>query len=221
MKKSFGFPLGSALLLALFATSIFPAASDAVLPEGTQLTLQLNKNLSTRANREGDPFTAVVTVPVYLGDRMIIPKGSVVNGSISRILRPGRFKGKAVMNLLFQSIDIPGRGQIPIVATLIKMDPEGNGSIHSEGSVEGEGSQTTDIGRVLTPGLIGAGIGILAGGGKGAAIGGGIGAAIGLTAVFTSRGKDLEVHRGSTLDIALDRPLMIPSEGDDSAFRNR
>jgi hypothetical protein len=181
----------------------------------------LNKNLSTKTNSEGDPFTAVVTMPVYLGDRMVIPKGSLVNGSISRILRPGRFKGKAVMNLRFQSIDIPGRGQTPIVATLVSMDPDGNGGIRSEGSVEGEGSTTNDAGRVLTPGLIGAGIGTLAGGGKGAGIGAGIGTAIGLASVFTSRGKDLEVHRGSTLGIALDRPLTIPSESDDSATRNR
>jgi len=221
MTRYFSRLLGIVLLVAVFAPSVLPAASESVLPEGTRLTLQLNKNLSTKTNSEGDSFTAVVTTPVYLGDRMAIPKGSVVNGSISRILRPGRFKGKAMMNLRFQSIDIPGRGQTPIVATLVRMDPDGNGSIISEGTAEGEGSTAKDAGRVLTPAIIGAGIGTLAGGGKGAGIGAGLGTAIGLASVFTSRGKDLEVHRGSTLDIVLDRPLAIPSEGDDSANRDR
>ena len=41
--------------------------------------------------------------------------------------------------------------------------------------------------------------------GKGAAIGAGVGAAIGLATVFSTRGKDLQVRRGATMDIALDR----------------
>jgi hypothetical protein len=219
MKQCLGLTLSFALLLSVFALPL--AASDPILPEGTRITLQLNDNLSTSRNSEGDSFTAVVTHPVLLGERMAIPKGSVVTGSISRILRPGRFKGKAVMYLLFQSISIPGRGNVPIVATLVRIDPEGNGGVHSEGGVKGEGSTGPDVGRVLTPGIVGAGIGALGGGGKGAAIGGGVGTAIGLATVFTTRGKDLEVQRGSTMDISLDRPLAIPPEGEDAAAKNR
>jgi hypothetical protein len=188
------------------------AASDTVLPEKTRITLQLNNRLSTRVNSEGDAFTAYVTAPVLIGDKIVIPKGSVVTGSISRIIRPGRFKGKAVLNVLFQSIEIPGRGQVPIAASLARMDADGEAGIRSEGTVVGEGSEGNDIGRVVMPGIVGAGVGTLAGGGKGAAIGGGIGAAIGLAAVFATRGKEIEVPRGSTLDITLDKPLAIPPE---------
>jgi hypothetical protein len=209
------------LLLALSISPMCLADSDLVLPEGTRITLQLNNQLSTKTNSEGDSFDAVVMVPVYLGDRMVIPKGSVVAGSISRIIRPGRFKGKAVMNLLFQTISIPGRGKMPITATLVKVDPEGNAGIRSEGTVIGEGSAGSDMAKVITPGLVGAGIGTLAGGGKGAGIGAGVGGAIGRATVFTSRGKDIEVMRGSTLDISLDRPLVLSSEGGGTAARNR
>lgn len=221
VKRCFSLTLSLALLLVFFNPPVSLAASEMILLEGTRITLQLNDRLSTKSNSEGDDFTAVVTTPVYLSDRIAIPKGSWVTGRISRILRPGRFKGKAVMNLLFQSINIPGRGQMPIMATLVRVDPEGNGGIRSEGSLEGEGSTGSDIGKVLIPGLAGAGIGTVAGGGKGAGMGAAIGAAVGLATVFTSRGKDLEVHRGSTLDISLDRPLTIPPEGEDAAARNR
>ncbi len=220
MKHCCSVILSFTLLLGLILPSVSLAASDTVLPEGTRITLQLNNNLSTKTNNEGDPFTAVVTTPVYFGDRMVIPKGSEVTGSIARITRPGRIKGKAVMYLLFQSIRIMGHGQIPIMATLVSVDSERNG-VHSEGGVEGPGSTGSDITRVLIPGLIGGGIGTITGGGKGAAIGGGIGAAIGLSGVFLSRGKDLEVRRGSTLEIALDRPLTVPPEGEDVSVRNR
>jgi hypothetical protein len=197
------------------------AGSELTLPEGTRISLQLNDHLSTKLNSEGDKFTANVIVPVYQGDRLVIPKGSTVSGSVSRVLRPGRIKGKAVMNLLFQSIRVPGRGELPIVASLAHVDPEGNAGVQGEGSVKGEGSAAGDVARVLTPGLVGAGIGGLAGGGRGAAIGGGVGAAVGLATIFSTRGKDLEMRRGSTMEISLDRALTIPAETDVRAVRNR
>jgi hypothetical protein len=197
------------------------AGGEAVLQEGTRISLQLNDHLSTKVNVEGDRFSANVIAPVYLGDRLIIPKGSIVTGSVSRVLRPGRFKGKAVMNLLFQSIRVPGRGEINIVASLAHVDAEGNSGIQSEGTIRGEGSAGRDAARVLTPGLSGAGIGAIAGGGKGAAIGAGVGAAVGLATIFSTRGKDIEMRRGSTMDIALDRPLSLPGENDFRSSRTR
>jgi hypothetical protein len=195
--------------------------SEAVLQEGTRISLQLNDHLSTRGNLEGDRFTANTIAPVYLGDRLIIPKGSIVTGSVSRVLRPGRFKGKAVMNLLFQSIRVPGRGEITIVASLAHVDAEGNPGIQSEGTIPGEASKGRDAARVLTPGLTGAGIGAIAGGGKGAAIGAGVGAAVGLATIFSTRGKDIEMRRGSTMEIALDRPLALPGENDSRGSHTR
>ena len=82
--------------------------------------------------------------------------------------------------------------------------------IHTEGTLEGKGSAGKDVGKVLAPGLAGAGIGSLAGGNKGAGIGGGIGIGIGLANVFWTRGKDLELHRGSTMEISLEQALEIP-----------
>ena len=221
MKELWNLTLVCVLMVTLPIALAFPAMPDTVLPEKTRITLQLNTHLSTKVNSEGDAFTAYVTAPILLGDRIVIPKGSVVNGSISRILRPGRFKGKAVMNLLFQSISIPGHGQLPIVASLARVDSQGHGAIRSEGTVEGESSEGNDIGKVLVPGITGAGIGGLTGGAKGAAIGSGVGAAIGLATVFATRGKEIEVLRGATLEILLDQPLTIPPEGEGSASENR
>lgn len=186
-------------------------AADTILPEGTRISLQLNDDLSTKSNSEGDAFTAIVMAPVNSGDKIVIPKGSVVNGSISRMIRPSRFRGKAGMYLLFQSISIPGRGQLPIFATATRINSPGSGDVGIEGRIEGKGSGES-AGKIVAPALVGAGIGTIAGGGKGAAIGTGAGIGIGLATVFTSRGKHLELRRGSTMDIALDRPLAVPSE---------
>jgi hypothetical protein len=184
--------------------------SETTLAEGTVIQLELNDHLSSKLNREGDTFTASVTVPVYVSERLVVAKGSLVTGNISRIIRPGRFKGKAVMNLVFQSIRLPGRGEVPILASLERLgSSKGSAQVMSESRVEGDGSAGGDVARVAAPSLAGAGIGSLAGGGSGAAIGAGIGAAVGLGTVFTTRGKDLEIPRGSGMEIRLDRPLQV------------
>jgi hypothetical protein len=187
-------------------------AGDITVPERTRIVLRLNDALSSKLNSEGDSFSAEVIVPVFVGEQLAIPKGSVVRGHVSRILRPGRFKGKAVMNLLFQSIRVPGRGSYPIVASLAKVDPRGNEGTRSEGTIVAEGSSGRDAARVLRPGLSGAGIGALAGSGRGAAIGAGVGTAIGVATVFSTRGKDVELRRGATMEIALERPLYVSAE---------
>lgn len=195
-------------------------AGEATLPEGTRISLQLNDHLSTKQNLEGDPFTANVIAPVFLGDRLIIPKGSVVSGVVSRVLKSGRLKGKAVMNLNFQTIRVPGRGDLPIVASLSRVDSEGNGGVQSEGTIKGPSTTGGDVAKVMAPTLSGAGIGAIAGGGKGSAIGAGVGAAVGLATIFSTRGKDIEMRRGSTLDITLERSLLVPAETDVRAVRN-
>jgi hypothetical protein len=205
-----GFSLAIILLPSIAVSQVGP---EMVLGEGTRISLQLNDQLSTKLNNEGDTFTATVTESVYLKDRLVIPKGSIISGSISRVLRPGRFKGKAVMNLLFHSIRFPGSAvPVPIAASLVRVDQEGNAGVRDEGSITAEASKGRDTVKVAAPTLTGAGIGAIVNGGRGAAIGAGIGAAVGLASVLAGRGKDLELRRGSAMDIVLDRPLAIPGD---------
>jgi len=205
-----------ALALLCLASGRFGISAEPggeiVLVEGTRIFLQLNDYLSTKHNSEGDSFTASVVVPIYLKDRLVLPKGSIVAGSISRIVRPGRFRGKALLNVLFQSIRIGSTGQLPLVASLATIEPVGNAGVKSESTIEGEGSKGKDTAQVAKPALAGAGIGALAGGGQGAVIGTAAGAVVGLGTVFASRGKDVELRRGSTLEIVLNRSLTIPND---------
>jgi len=64
---------------------------------------------------------------------------------------------------------------------------------------------------VATTTVTGAGIGAIAGGGKGAGIGAGIGGLVGLGAVLLTRGPEAQLPRGTTLDIVLERDLVLDS----------
>jgi len=206
------------MLIVFFLPSICPAG-DLVVHEGTKIALQLNDRLSTKNSKEGQRFTAVVAEPVNQGNQLVIPKGSIVTGTVSRISRPGIMKGKAVMNLDFNSISIPGRGEHAIAAVLDAVGSEENGS-HPEGTIKGNGSIKKDFGRVLVPTLVGAGIGALLGGKGGLLIGSGAGAVIGTGGVLATQGDDLELSRGTALKISLEKPLSIPSDTDGATAKN-
>ena len=174
------------------------------LPKGTQITLRLNDTLSTASNMEGDEFTAAVANPVYLGSMIAIPRGSVVTGSVSRILRPDRLKGKAVLDLMFQSIRVQGRKPADIAATITRIDSAGSGVTQNtenfaerEKPAGGAASGRQKIGvRVQPPDEKNPNIGAFGG----------------LPSVFNSQGGDLKIPRGTSMDIKLDRPLILIEE---------
>jgi len=180
-------------------------AEDLHLSKGTQITLQLNDTLSTASNMEGDEFTAAVTNPVYIGDQLIIPKGSVVTGSVSRILRPDRLKGKAVLDLMFQSIRVPGYKTADIAATLTRIDPAGSSGKQNTENFAERDSTTGDTAKSANPKI---GVRAQSPGGKSP----NAGASGGLPSVFNSQGDDLQIPRGTSMDITLDRPLTLTEE---------
>jgi hypothetical protein len=176
--------------------------------EGTKIVFTLNNGLSTKSNREGDPFSGVVSRSVRVGDQVVIPEGSVVRGQVSHVQRPGRVKGRGELGLRFDRLEIPGGETYDLSASLTNLEDEKE-TVNEEGQVKGEGSKKRDAATIGAGAGIGAVIGAIAGGGKGAAIGAGGGAAAGTGLVLLTRGKDVNLKRGSEVAIQLDRPLSI------------
>lgn len=201
-----------AVMVLVSGTAVYAQrAHEVTLNEGTKITIRLNNNLSTKTNRDGDPFTAEVVTPVFYHSSVVIPAGSIVTGRVANLKRPGRITGKADINLRFESIRLPNGPEEYLVARLAGTDRATKGTVDREGTLKGEGSKKKDAAVIGGAGAVGAGIGAIAGGGKGTAIGGGAGAIAGLATVLATRGKDLEVPRGTEFDIVLDRPLRLPT----------
>ena len=184
-------------LFYIFGAASDVRAGDVLLPKGTRITLQLNDTLSTASNMEGDEFTAVVATPVYIDDLVAISKGSVVTGRVSRILRSNRFKGKAVLDLMFQSIRVQGREQADIDATLIRVDAGSGGTTENFTGVAAKSGNSgqSKIGQQPLNGK-----------------NTGIGASGGFPSVFNSQGEDVIIPRGASMDITLDRSLTLTEE---------
>ena len=180
-------------------------AENVLLPRGTQITLQLNDALSTASNKEGDEFTATVLIPISIGNRIVIPKGIVVTGSVSRILHPDRLNGKAVLDLMFQSIRVPGYKRADISATLTRIDAAGS---NGKQSAENFTDREKNVDGKVKPGNPKIGVRAQPNSEKNA----GIGSSGGLPSVFNSQGNELSIPRGASMYITLDRPLTLIEE---------
>jgi hypothetical protein len=109
MKRLAGVFVAVAILLSF--TPVVNAQSTEIIP-GTQVRLTMINGLSTSIAHNGDPFTAIVAEPVFMGSTMVLPAGAKIHGTVSNIERPkffSMFRGGASMNLNFTSIEVESR----------------------------------------------------------------------------------------------------------------
>jgi hypothetical protein len=178
-------------------------ASTFLIPDGTQLTAVLNKDLSTRNTANGEAFTMRVTSPAAYRD-------AVIEGHLSNINRGGRIAGRSDMTFNFDRIRLRD-GQTYNFAGIVQNVRTPNGEtarVDNEGAVREDDSRTdSTLERAGIGTAIGALIGAIAGGGKGAAIGAAVGAGAGAGSVFVQGRDDLELLRGTDFTIRASSPL--------------
>jgi hypothetical protein len=177
-----------------------------VVPAGTIIPITLTSTVSTKNSHDGDGIYGKTSFPVTVNNKVVIPEGSYVRGRISEVRRPGKVKGKGELTLNFQTLVLPSGVTVPIYTSL--RGAGGAGERKGEATVQGDSSKGDDAGTVERTSVEGAGIGAIAGRSiKGAGIGGAAGAAAGTAMVLLTRGKDLVLGPGTTLEIVLDRDI--------------
>lgn len=187
-----------------------PAVSAApqtyVLESGSRILLRLVNSINTKRTAPGDKVYLSTVVPVFANGRLIVPRGSTVVGTITESKQAGRVKGRAALNVRFDSLTLPNGVTRDLHSRPSSADVRGDLD-RSEGRIKGEGNKGGDARTVGTTTATGAGIGAIAGGGIGAGIGAAAGAAAGLAGVFGSRGPQVVLPEGSTMELTLDRAL--------------
>jgi outer membrane lipoprotein SlyB len=165
----------------------------ALIPDGTQMKIRLSSQISTKTNREGDKFTAVVLDPSDYAE-------AVIEGHIASLTQSGKATGKTEMSLAFDTIQLrDGRGSRFGGQVERVYQSETVKTVDEEGNVE-TSSRTKDTAtRSIGGGALGAIIGGIAGGGKGAAIGAIIGAGVGAGSVYVQGGKELVLEPGTEI----------------------
>ena len=176
-----------------------------VVPVGTAIPVSLINELSTKNANEGDGVYAQTIFPVTVNNQIVIPVDSYVRGRIVNAERPGRVSGRAELTINFHTLVLPSGLTLPIFGRLGGIG--GPAEREGEATVRGDASKGEDAGTIAQDAGTGAIIGGIGGGGKGVAIGAGAGAAAGVAQVLLSRGEDLTLPRGTTIEVVLDRPL--------------
>ncbi len=137
-----------------------------------------------------------------------MPVDSYVQGVVSHSKKSGRVNGRAEIAIRIETLTLPS-GKVyhmnPHLASVDSDDTDQRVN-HAENDIKQGGGKEQDAGRIAILAGSGAAIGGLADRGiKGAGIGAAVGGAVGLATVLMTRGKEVSLKQGTTLDVAVDR----------------
>jgi hypothetical protein len=166
----------------------------ATIPSGAELQVRLQDALDSGVNQSGDEFRAILDQDLQVDDLVVAPRGSVVQGKLSNVVRSGRVQGRATMSLQLTSLLI-GKEAYELQTDII--------------AKEAASTKKKDATKVGIGAGLGAAIGAIAGGGKGAAIGAAVGGGAGGATVLATRGNELHFDVEQKFAFVLSREVKI------------
>jgi hypothetical protein len=192
-----------------------PAPQTFTVPAGTKVLLSLKSAINTKTAQQGDGVYLVSSFPVVGNARIMIPVGVYVQGVVDRVVRPGRVKGRAQLDLHFTTMIFPN-GQVVEVPGVLNSLPGSDGPKvkGNEGTVEQAGNKGRDVANVLKGAAIGAEGGVIGGAAsgdlaKGVGYGSAAGAAAGAIYTLFTRGNEIAIPTGTSVEMVLQRPLVL------------
>jgi hypothetical protein len=223
MKILLWFPILTVGLSALAQEGQAPVESKAApsnftVAAGTRVPLLLINSLSTKSAHEGDQVYLETAFPIVISQKIVIPRGSYVKGTITQVKRPGRVKGRGEMYLRFDSLTLPNGVTRDFRGRVGSLDGSGAETLDKEeGKIRSDASKGQDASTIATTAAGGTAVGAIAGSatkhpGLGTGIGAAGGAAAGIAQVLLTRGPDIQLMRGTELDMVLDRALVFTDE---------
>jgi hypothetical protein len=203
-------------LLMCFVPAVQAQSAIAIQP-GTQVRLTLVNGLTSSVAHDGDPFTAIVAEPVFLGNQLLLPAGAKIHGTVTSVTRPKWFamvRGGATINLVFNSVEVESR-IFPLQMSILSLytgtldDTKKRKDLKTTEGVVVE--EKRDLkGDIMTGGL-GTGAGALAGVVFGSVVRGTVIGLVGTSAyIVAKKGKDVELPAQTGMLVRMDSTLSLP-----------
>lgn len=165
-----------------------------MLPYGTVLTIRLTESLSSDLNEKGDTFLASLASPILLGNKVVVPEGAGIKGTVVAVQSAGRLGGRPAMIVEVTRLAYNGKSYDLRSNQYSKEGPSRN--VRSAATIGGGAGLGAILGGILA-------------GGKGAAIGAMIGAGAGTGVRAASRGAMVRLPAESTLNFTLQADLTV------------
>ena len=190
------------------AAAALPEFREITLPEGTQLRLRLRSAVASDANKVEDTVRAELREAVTVDGTTAFPAGAALSGVVTDVERSGRVKGRARIAYRFNTLSHAGESYEVATAAIS----------HLAEATKGEDATKIAIGAGA-----GAAIGAVLGGGSGAAKGAVIGGAAGTGAVLATRGEEVRLGPGASVNTRLTAPLTVrvPIRSESTSARAR
>ena len=194
------------------ALALAAAATAAEIPRGAHVLLRMVNSINTRTAQEGDYVYLRTSTPISVDGNIVAPVDSYVQGVVAQSKRSGRVSGRAWLSIRLENLTLAS-------GKVFKFSPHLS-SVDSNDSGQKVDSQENAIKQGPSHGEDAKQIAILAGSGamiggiadrswKGAGIGAGIGSGVGVATVLLTRGKEVDLRQGTTLDVVFDRPVAL------------
>jgi type IV secretion system protein VirB10 len=190
-------------------------SNQLIIPSGTKVPVVLKHAISTKGSREGDAVYAETTFPVVINERVVIPPGTYVQGRITHIQRAGRLKGRAEVLMHFTTLIYPTGYTVVMPGALQNAPGVDKADVKDgEGTVREDSQKGEKAGKAAEDGLKGAEGGALigalgAGSRMGAGIGAGVGGAAGVAIAMLSRGNDVKMDVGTSIEMVIQRDVTV------------
>ncbi len=214
------------------------------VPAGTRFALVLTYPIQSRYIHRGDDIYAQITAPITLGNDVVIPPGTLVDGIVDKLQRKS---GRGELYLQSMSLTFPDGYVVPVSGPAVLETVQGYAVVDPGtgrtvamfalpaagagiGALIGHsvGQPQSEVTSAFPPGCIGAppfctttSTPVFSTKGKDAIIGAGIGGAVGavmsMTLLFSSHHFFLDV--GSPVDMVLRQPLTLEHDPVSAAVR--
>jgi hypothetical protein len=170
-----------------------PETIQITLPKGSLIRGQLNQTLRASVLRAGSTFSAILKEPLTVRGQIIAPRGSPLEGFLSKVVPSGRFWGGGFLELHLSRLILP--------------DQKGY-SFSTEPFIKaGKSNAFRNISLIAGGGIVGVGLGSLLGQISGALIGMGIGGGTGGILAWVTGQSDLTLPAGSEATFSLSTPV--------------
>ncbi len=192
--------------------SLAATLSASEIPQGSHLLLRMVNSVNTRTAQEGDYVYLRTSSPISIDGDIVVPVESYVQGVVSHAKKSGRVVGRAEIAIRIETLTLPSGKVYHMNPHLASVDSDDSGQkVNSaENDIKQGGGKEQDAGRIAILAGSGAAIGGLATRSiRGAGIGAGAGTAVGLATVLLTRGKEVNLKQGTTLDVVFDRKVAL------------
>jgi len=144
---------------AIWAQDAAPAAQSGAGPDvaakaspkiylvkvGTKIPLSMINSVSTKNSVPGDRVYLETVFPILVNGKIVIPPGSYVAGTITKIQRPGKVKGRGEFYLRFDSLTLPNGVTRDFRARVSTLDGRASEELdRNEGAIKSEGNKGED-----------------------------------------------------------------------------